>query len=512
MILRLPRLPRPPRPGGRLAWPPLTATPIALGRIGQALRRPSPMLVRLIGLFLLCWLASFLLVRTLLTSRTDRSQVEQMAGILANNIALTELALEHYPPAAVSELNGFQLLVATRPSLTTGADRRLGAQLERLSQDLCDRLGHCPTLIANSDRERGVWIRIRSSLEPVWLFSPLPAQGLFSPDPLVIALSMLGGSVLAGGIFLLLEVQRPLRQLSAAIGLVGTCDGEAMVPVSGSSEVRQLATRFNAMLARLQANEQERRTMLAGITHDLNSPITRLAVRLSLASEALEAAPAQSDRSGVGHGRGLGPRDLAAMSADLGAIQRITQQFLLFASCDGIEPFSVLRLDALLAESCGRCSDQDLSLALTPLTARVQPTAIIRAVANLLDNAEGYGQPPLRLTLGTLPGERFEIRVSDGGQGLSEAAFERAKQPFQRLDPSRGGKGHCGLGLAIAERVARAHGGQLRCERSQPPEAMGFTISLSGRLDPEAGTSTDASHRDAGHEDSDSNRRAQAGS
>ncbi|MFZ9463548.1 MAG: histidine kinase, partial [Vulcanococcus sp.] len=198
------------------------------------------MLVRLIGLFLLCWLASFLLVRTMLTSRTDRSQVEQMAGILANNIALTELALEHYPPPAVSQLNGFQLLVTNRPSLSGSDDRRLGAQLERLSHDLCDRLGHCPTLVPHPGKVRGVWIRIRSSLEPVWLFSPLPAQGLFSPDPLVITLSMLGGSVLAGGLFLLLEVQRPLKHLSAAIARVGTCEGEAMVPLSGSSEVRQL--------------------------------------------------------------------------------------------------------------------------------------------------------------------------------------------------------------------------------------------------------------------------------
>jgi hypothetical protein len=134
------------------------------------------MLVRLIGLFLLCWLASFLLVRTMLTSRTDRSQVEQMAGILANNIALTELALEHYPPPAVSQLNGFQLLVTNRPSLSGSDDRRLGAQLERLSQDLCDRLGHCPTLVPHPGKVRGVWIRIRSSLEPVWLFSAGPGS------------------------------------------------------------------------------------------------------------------------------------------------------------------------------------------------------------------------------------------------------------------------------------------------------------------------------------------------
>lgn len=464
-----------------------------------ALRRPSSMLARLIGLFLLCWLASFVLVRTLLTSRTDRNQVEQMAGILANNIALTELALEHYPPAAVSQLNGFQLLVANHPgpdptavagdqtgtasttlrAVEASDDKRLDNQLERLSQDLCDRLHHCPSLIPRSGQERGVWIRIRSSLEPVWLFSPLPAQGLFSPDPLVIGLSMLGGSVLAGGLFLLLEVQRPLKQLSGAIARVGTRKSETMVPVSGSSEVRRLATRFNAMLARLQANELERRTMLAGITHDLNSPITRLGVRLSLASEALDMHGGGSPAS-----PGLQRRDLESMTADLGAIQRITQQFLLFASCDGVEDFTELRLDALLEESCGSYGDQGLAIDLAPLTARVQPTAIIRAVVNLLDNAYSYGQPPVRLELRqTVDAAHFQIRVRDHGAGLSAKAFEQAKQPFQRIDPSRGGKGHCGLGLAIAERVARSHGGHLTGETDDG--ADGFTICLSGRMHPE---------------------------
>ena len=292
---------------------------------------------------------------------------------------------------------------------------------------------------------------------------------------------MLGGSVLAGGLFLLLEVQRPLRQLRAAIARVGTRDGETMVPVRGSSEVRQLATRFNAMLTRLQANDAERRTMLAGITHDLNSPITRLGVRLSLAGEALESAG-----EAMAAGNVLQRRDLAAMTADLAAIQRITQQFLLFASCDGVEAFTALRLDALLEESCGTYREQGLEVALTPLPARVQATAIIRAVTNLLDNAYGYGLPPVRLSLGRPDARHFEIRVEDSGSGLNAASFERAKQPFQRIDPSRGGKGHCGLGLAIAERVARAHGGQLTAEQRSAATGGGFLIRLSGLLDPEA--------------------------
>ena len=458
--------------------------------------RPSPMLVRLIGLFLLCWLASFVLVRTLLTSRTDRSQVEQMAGILANNIALTELALEHYPPAAVSQLNGFQLLVANRPgeegAATNGDDgpaagdgdpvepsddRRLSGQLKRLSEELCNRLHHCPVLIPRSGQERGVWIRIRSSLEPVWLFSPLPAQGLFSPDPLVIGLSMLGGSVLAGGLFLLLEVQRPLRKLSSAIGRVGTTASETTVPVTGSSEVRQLATRFNAMLARLRTNELERRTMLAGITHDLNSPITRLGVRLSLATDAL-----MEGADGAAAVVSLQRRDLERMTADLSAIQQITKQFLQFASCGEEEGFTSLRLDHLLLDNCQAYDDQGLVLELLPLQAWVQPTAIIRAVVNLLDNAYGYGQPPVQLELRQPDDRHFQIRVRDGGAGLSAIAFQQAKQPFQRIDPSRGGKGHCGLGLAIAERVAHSHGGSLTAETNHTLGAAGFTISLSGQL------------------------------
>ncbi len=474
-----------------MSWPPPGMT-----------ARPSPMLVRLIGLFLLCWLASFVLVRTLLTSRTDRNQVEQMAGILAHNIALTELALEHYPPEAVSQLNGFQLLVANSPGAQAPSsngkagpvsgdgnpvepsdDQRLGGQLRRLSEELCTRLHHCPTLVPNPGQRRGVWIRIRSTLEPVWLFSPLPAQGLFSPDPLVISLSLLGGSVLAGGLFLLLEVQRPLRQLSGAIGRVGTTASETTVPVTGSSEVRHLARRFNAMLARLQTNERERRTMLAGITHDLNSPITRLAVRLNLATESLV-----DNGDGPAAGVRLQRKELERMTADLDAIQQITKQFLQFASCGEVEAFTSLRLDALLLESCRPYDDQGLVLDLLPLQARVQPTAIIRSVLNLLDNAYGYGQAPVRLELRQSDALHFQIRVHDAGSGLTAQSFQQAKEPFQRIDPSRGGKGHCGLGLAIAERVARAHGGSLTMEATQPPGSSGFTICLNGRLNPETTT------------------------
>jgi two-component system osmolarity sensor histidine kinase EnvZ len=105
-------------------------------------------------------------------------------------------------------------------------------------------------------------------------------------------------------------------------------------------------------------------------------------------------------------------------------------------------------------------------------------------VANLLLNAEGYGRPPLRLVLRNAPAEGFAIEVWDGGPGLPAADWERAKQPFQRLDEARGGLGHSGLGLAIAERVARAHGGDLTCRHALEGGRGSFVVTLTGRSFP----------------------------
>jgi two-component system osmolarity sensor histidine kinase EnvZ len=98
-------------------------------------------------------------------------------------------------------------------------------------------------------------------------------------------------------------------------------------------------------------------------------------------------------------------------------------------------------------------------------------------VGNLLENALSHGRPPLRLVLRGIGEEGFAIEVGDGGEGIRPDEWERALQPFQRLDWARGVQGHCGLGLAIADRVAREHGGELSCRQEQG----GFTVVLRGR-------------------------------
>jgi two-component system osmolarity sensor histidine kinase EnvZ len=232
------------------------------------------------------------------------------------------------------------------------------------------------------------------------------------------------------------------------------------------------------MVARLEAASRERATMLAGIGHDLRSPLTRLRLRLALAAEAPMAAA-----------------DLALAEADLAALERITRQFLVFAGAEAAEPALLVPLEHLLAEAAAGV-ELPLELDLPPLERRVRPTALARAIANLLDNACAHGRPPLRLVLrpwspppadlrdAQAEEQGFEIQVWDRGEGIPAAAWARARQPFQRLDPARGDPGHCGLGLAIAERVAIDHGGGL--ERLVGPH--GFAITLRGRSLPAEGS------------------------
>ena len=468
-----------------------TASPAVAESPGSARSLVRPLSQALAyGLVAMALAALVLLSLQLLLGRRLWEQRQQQLGSeLASRLLLAEVALERFSPAALGEIAGLRLAVGRWPEAApvpgAGGGGRMGGpdsfpdpllrrQAAQLQRQLCRRLAPCPVVRPARLGARGVWVRLDPPLEAtapeplpedtVWLFAPLPSLPGWPPDPLLLALAAGSGGLGAGLLFLVLEVQRPLRRLEQALAEV-TLDPAPPTPLAprGSASVRRLTVRFNAMVERLERAGRERATMLAGIAHDLRSPLTRLRLRLD---------PAAS-------GRGLTEADRHRSQADLAALERITRQFLLFAGAEREEAALSVPLQELLAEVAALAGDVPLELDLQPLVRCVCPTALARAVANLLENAITYGAPPLRLVLRGPSADPagFVIGVWDRGRGIPEEAWLKALEPFQRLDAARGGEGHCGLGLAIAERVARQHGGGLRRLTGEG----GFGVELTGR-------------------------------
>jgi two-component system osmolarity sensor histidine kinase EnvZ len=190
---------------------------------------------RLLGLFALSFLGSMVLFRGLFVYRLAQAQVVQLATNLSQTISLSELALESYPPQAVSRLSGFRILVgfpqalrppngsgATSSGATSAVDGSLDRQVQELRRLLCLRLDHCPQLVAVNEPARGAWIRLVSPLDQVWMFTPMPLPALLSADPLVLSLSLISGSAIAVALFLWFEIQRPMAKLEKAMARVGT--------------------------------------------------------------------------------------------------------------------------------------------------------------------------------------------------------------------------------------------------------------------------------------------------
>ena len=423
---------------------------------------------------------ALLLLQLLLAQRLEQQQRRQLATQVAGSVLLAELGLERFSPAALADLSNMRLAVGPRPPAAASpglpAPLALRQQAEALRNDLCRRLSHCPLVWPIGSGSigsgpigsgaparspgRGAWVELQSPLETVWLFAPIAPRRGWPPDPQLASLALVAGSLASLLLFLALEVQRPLRRLEGALAKVGLDSDLPQPPLvasGGTAAVRRLTQRFNAMLNRIEATDRERRTMLAGLAHDLRSPLTRL--RLRLASSGPLAADEQR-----------------RAEADLTALERITSQFLQFIGAESQEEPVLVPLEALVAEAANGVAEVQLEL--EPMGRWVQPIALARAIANLLDNAAIHGQPPLRLVLRSIGQEGFAIEVWDAGPGIAAADWERALQPFQRLDPARSGVGHSGLGLAIAARVAQAHGGSL--ERLAPARG-GFAVVLKGR-------------------------------
>ncbi len=242
--------------------------------------------------------------------------------------------------------------------------------------------------------------------------------------------------------FIASRLSRPLARLAHAATAVGRGQKPAPLNEEGADELKQLAGAFNRMTADLESNERERAEVLAGISHDLRTPLTRLRLEaeLSVAEE-----PSRQ-----------------AIIADLEQMEAVIAQFLDYARGEEGEPEATADPGALLEEILARQNrpGRQISAQIAPLPAcSLRPKALLRAMDNLIDNAFKYGGKEVACHA-SLENGAIQIDVLDRGPGIAPEDTERAKRPFIRLNAARGGTPGTGLGLAIVERIAQLHGGR----------------------------------------------------
>jgi signal transduction histidine kinase len=238
-------------------------------------------------------------------------------------------------------------------------------------------------------------------------------------------------------------ITRPLGDLAKAADAVGR--GTTVQPLKerGARELKRATRAFNAMQERLNRYLDSRTRVLAAMSHDLRTPITRLRLRVeSIEDEALRARCVE----------------------DLDEMTRMVRGALsTFRGLNDEESTIAVDIDALLQELQRRYGEVNENVAIEGRAASPfpgKPLALKRCLGNLVDNALQYGE---RATIAvTDSADELTIRVLDDGPGIPEAELERVFEPFYRLESSRNrGTGGTGLGLSIARDVAQAHGGSL---------------------------------------------------
>jgi two-component system, OmpR family, osmolarity sensor histidine kinase EnvZ len=316
------------------------------------------------------------------------------------------------------------------------------ALFDLVSRKIKQALGEQTRFAYARDRVEGFWVSFTIDEDDYWVMLPRerfePPSGL---EWLGGALALLG-LALAGAWLIASTLSRPLGAIAAAAGEVGRGQAPAPLAETGPREMRTVSVAFNRMAGDLAAMERERAMVLAGISHDLRTPLSRLRLAIEMSGTDRETAE--------------------GMGADVEEMDKVIGQFLAFARGED-EPHAEEDLNSLITEVAEnyRKRGKDVSFKPgNPPTLRFAPMAVRRAVANLVDNALHYAGGPIEIETAR-EGNRAVIAVMDRGPGVPPAEAERLKRPFTRLDKARSGRGGAGLGLAIVERIARAHGGRL---------------------------------------------------
>jgi two-component system osmolarity sensor histidine kinase EnvZ len=397
---------------------------------------------------------------------------------------------EREPRAQAAALQAVTVVNYTRASLLASHENRRIALLSELSgkegvriyaADLLEIVEPLPDdpfirLVADKIRENlgqetlvainhlgvpGLWISFSIEQDDYWVViprflaeRPFPWQW-FGWAALVALLSLGGAYVIAA------RINRPLRFLVKAAGRISHGEQPPKLPEEGAEEMREVQRTFNEMSEALTRLDSERTLLLAGISHDLRTPLARL----RLAVEMLPEEVGESTRNG--------------MIQDISDMDNIINQFLDFVRGVEGEPPQMVDINALIQSVADRHAraGRHVELKLSSnYKVQLRPLAIHRLIGNLIDNAFAYGKGKVAVSTRITAGY-IVVSIMDNGPGIPASHMNRLLRPFERMDSARGNEGGSGLGLAIADRIAKLHKGKLEL-LNRPEGGLEARLSL----------------------------------
>ena len=368
------------------------------------------------------------------------ADIERRTDLLIELAALEGIRI--YPAEVSDEL---EPLSDTRP-------------MRLLTDDVRRQLGIHTRFASRWKSLEGFWVSFRldpdDKLDEYWVM--LPGERIENPDSLNWLVWGLGALVAAirclrsrrpmlGAYLIASRMGRPLRQLAHAARLVGGGQSPSPLDESGPHEIAVVAHAFNQMTGDLARTDADRALILAGVSHDLRTPLARLRLGVEMS--------------------GAPDSEIMAMVSDIEEMDRIIGQFLDFGRGVPQEPVQPVDIALLAREIAEPYRLRGVNIRLEAPECLLGPARALslrRAIANLLDNALRYAGEDKPLDVSVYrQAEDVCIEVADRGPGIPDSEVERMRHPFTRLEKARSNTKGAGLGLAIVERVMRSHGGRL---------------------------------------------------
>jgi two-component system, OmpR family, osmolarity sensor histidine kinase EnvZ len=365
---------------------------------------------------------------------------------------------------------------------------------DSLVKRLKELLGANTQFASSLNDEAAFWVSFNIDVDEYWLGID-PARLLpVRPNFLLLALIVVGIASISAWLLSRI-VNKPLQDLAAAVGQLSSGQQPNQLAETGPSELADVNRKFNRMGRDLQALESDRSLALAGISHDIRTPLTRLRLEIELASQ-------------------LSPADQQSMSDEIDRIDQIVAQFIEYARIDSMQNAlpskSRKNLAGQSASNDTEATEIDLAALvksiITPHQAAIDqaqlrvvvecpPGNIIsasqidleRIISNCINNAIRYGARDgmTKILFRVTPNTQGKtptagsIEIADDGYGVPKADLERLLRPFARMDSERNTVGGSGLGLAIVERLIRRIGGSVQLKTNALPNYRGLCVVLT---------------------------------